>query len=1841
MRLTSQSIREWLAAIIGPLTKRERIIYGVLILALLSLFIAPRITAGNSDEGSIFAVAATECTSTDAWQNPHNIAGQSSTDATSVRADITPDNAAVWLGEPGSIDCSSFSVIPDHNRINNALSISLVAINEELSLPDGTESVQAVAKLQDGAILNQRLPSRDALIEPNLLSDSGTTSEIDSLIQLSVSTDGGETWQPLHMFFNELKTSEVVHYEIALPDTFVAKPEQLALRAETVVASDNTSVLIDSLLWTYEVGKSNEISAKLINKGDGSTKTEALPILNEPDELLFEIDLKDPNDGFWQGIRSRATDAIGDSPGPNVTVTASLYDADGQLLETSEVPTEFIGVDASNKSTWTVTADIVPASLNPGQYSLELTVDDGDGVVQTISQDFLWGVLAFNSNKASYQPGETGRFDMTVLDETGATVCDADLQMTITAPDGSTQRYGTSQATIQLGETCSVYGNQIDPDYFAEYVFEQPGIYSISLDATTANGSYTVSESIKVIEDPEFEVARLGPTRVYPILDFPMQITVYSRDGFTGKITETVPASFVIKQDGNSQAYINKAFAGSDQLLEWDVAIEAGRSVTLGYIFDAPDISPEFYTLGPLVLDDGSSLNYTEPRSWQLAGDVVGNMLLFFDGATIPTDWTCVSCTGGDAFFQQFIRGAATYGTTGGGATHTHTASGAVATTGSAAVGVAQSGTIAANAHGHTYTPTLDSPGNLPVYRQLKVIRSDVSGEPTTLPTGVIGVFDAAVPTGWTRYSAQDANYVRGEGTAGTTGGANTHTVAVSGATTAATGDTDRKATGGTQVGVSTTTHTHTVSGTSAPANNEPSYIEVILGSLDSTAAPPDALIAMWDNSPPGGWDAASGSGDPLENRFIKPAATYGTTGGTDTHNHTNTVITSGAPSLTDSTRTGTSATDDVHTHSVTVSSYSTDNHLPPYREVIFAKRNAVPIYEQAAYRWYENDNSADVGAVLAAQDNAATAPAQSTPFRLRMLTHVTVADMTTSYENFKLQYALRSGTCDTGFSGETFSDVGTASGDIRYHDNSSPTDNSALVGNANDPTHSSDTIRNQTYEEANNFTNSQAAVSIGEDGLWDFSLVDFSAPGETSYCFRIVKSDGSQLFTYSVVPEIITAVPPPKMVLLYDGATAPTGWTCISCTGGDDAYQRYIRGAPTSATGGSTTHPHTATGAVTVATAVDGRNDGAGTALAEAAHAHTYTPSIVATNNLPAYRQLKVIKYDSGTPSTIPLGAIALFDAAVPAGWTRYSAQDASYVRGENTAGTTGGSNTHTSTISGSTGAAAGAEYVSSGTGGQEQVADAGHTHAVSGSTDVVDLQPPFIETYLGQADADTTIPGSMIAMWDKDPSGTWTCVSCLVTDPFYQSFFKPANGYGTTGGTTTHTHADANLTSGTPTSISSRSGAVASADTHTHAVAVTAFSTDNHLPAYLDLVFSKSTSTNTAPNDPTNLAQEKTDATSLAVGDWTNETSVVFNADASDPDNPDSLALCVEAQPTGTAFLNTDTGCGSAVAYSGTAVAVTVTLAGLTDGEEYHWQARVKDGLGVYSGWVSFGANAESARDVGIDATAPTGTTYDGTTVAVDVDINTGALDTLSANWVIDSSPSGLIGYDYSIGTAPAAVDVKAWTSNGTTTSITDSSLTLNTGQPYYVNVRTTDGAGSQSVISSDGQFVAPTLNFTLSSSALDLGSLNIGNNFTQTGTTTLTTSTNAYNGYVVRGYATALLTNGVSTLGMFDGGSYISPDEWLTADRGYGYTSTDTAIQGVNKFNGAPCAGGGNPPCYAPWSTTAPGDIIADHTALVSGTPIVNEGFTITHRVTTDVSQPSGDYTTTIVYNITATY
>src|SRR5690606_2788926 len=61
------------------------------------------------------------------------------------------------------------------------------------------------------------------------------------------------------------------------------------------------------------------------------------------------------------------------------------------------------------------------------------------------------------------------------------------------------------------------------------------------------------------------------------------------------------------------------------------------------------------------------------------------------------------------------------------------------------------------------------------------------------------------------------------------------------------------------------------------------------------------------------------------------------------------------------------------------------------------------------------------------------------------------------------------------------------------------------------------------TYAESNTFTSLNPIV-IGEDGLWDFALIDNNGAPSTTYCLRIVKDSGVTFGDYTSIGEVTTA---------------------------------------------------------------------------------------------------------------------------------------------------------------------------------------------------------------------------------------------------------------------------------------------------------------------------------------------------------------------------------------------------------------------------------------------------------------------------------------------------------------------------------------------------------------------------------------------------------------------------------------------------------------------------------------------------------------------------------------------
>jgi hypothetical protein len=157
------------------------------------------------------------------------------------------------------------------------------------------------------------------------------------------------------------------------------------------------------------------------------------------------------------------------------------------------------------------------------------------------------------------------------------------------------------------------------------------------------------------------------------------------------------------------------------------------------------------------------------------------------------------------------------------------------------------------------------------------------------------------------------------------------------------------------------------------------------------------------------------------------------------------------------------------------------------------------------------------VGPALAAASTAATLSKSGQNFRLRLLNRADSGGYTRrSLPNLKLQYAVKSGTCDTAFSGETYADV-TDTTPISYYDDPVYTNGDTAVSTTTDLTDGGRTIIYEPYRENNNFF-ATTTVASGQDGLWDFSLYDNNSGGG-DYCLREVESTDAQTWVSRTDP--------------------------------------------------------------------------------------------------------------------------------------------------------------------------------------------------------------------------------------------------------------------------------------------------------------------------------------------------------------------------------------------------------------------------------------------------------------------------------------------------------------------------------------------------------------------------------------------------------------------------------------------------------------------------------------------------------------------------------------------------
>ena len=246
-------------------------------------------------------------------------------------------------------------------------------------------------------------------------------------------------------------------------------------------------------------------------------------------------------------------------------------------------------------------------SFKPGLYKLKIKQGDKETI-----QEFTWGVLTLNTNKSIYLPNETAYLQMAVLKDNGHTICDANLKLKIENKKSKiSAELSTGDGTIQYSGQCGP-DNVIDvPDYLAYYPTGEAGTYAITL--INLDNGYEITDSFEVRDSVSFEIERIGPTRIYPLANYEMKLKIKANQDFNGEIVEKIPDSFQLI---NSESEIRNSNDPNTKEIFWNADWKAGESYELKYEFDAPDVSPYIFLLGPLQIGQ-----FEEARDWQIASD--------------------------------------------------------------------------------------------------------------------------------------------------------------------------------------------------------------------------------------------------------------------------------------------------------------------------------------------------------------------------------------------------------------------------------------------------------------------------------------------------------------------------------------------------------------------------------------------------------------------------------------------------------------------------------------------------------------------------------------------------------------------------------------------------------------------------------------------------------------------------------------------------------------------------------------------------------------------------------------------------------------------------------------------------------------------------------------------------------------------------------------------------------------------------------------------------------------------------------------------------------------------
>lgn len=230
------------------------------------------------------------------------------------------------------------------------------------------------------------------------------------------------------------------------------------------------------------------------------------------------------------------------------------------------------------------------------------------------------------------------------------------------------------------------------------------------------------------------------------------------------------------------------------------------------------------------------------------------------------------------------------------------------------------------------------------------------------------------------------------------------------------------------------------------------------------------------------------------------------------------------------------------------------------YRTEVVEWPTAERKIEQSYYRLYVDNNAlkptdpwpaggTNIGenAEMTAADGAL---ALGDNVRIRMALKISGAALPATTDTYKLQFGKRTTTCTAV---TAWNDLGDSSSTTAYWRgvNNTPADGTAL---STDPPSGSDLVLSVstvsgTYEEGNNTVSNPFLAFPNDQIEYDWVLEHNGADDKSSYCFRMVESDGTTFQTYTYYPTLRTVGYEPAITdwRWYDDETSLTPSTALA----------------------------------------------------------------------------------------------------------------------------------------------------------------------------------------------------------------------------------------------------------------------------------------------------------------------------------------------------------------------------------------------------------------------------------------------------------------------------------------------------------------------------------------------------------------------------------------------------------------------------------------------------------------------------------------------------------------------